>query len=693
MEADNARRQQQRAIAVPQPPEEMGAMPVANRGIGLPGVRGATPPGGGRAPLAGRRRPRSGRRAEAQGEPDGSRSPQIRSEAAGGDRPLPRFRADEGGAGQKVLEQEVQHLTHQVQELLVGLHGRVLVLEKDLTGARRDKDALQERLQGLELDNVALRAEIKVLAPGERVANLERDVAQKLHAHLEHVTSVESERVSDALQRLHQVQLDVQEERRKNASAQETLEQQQQVITALEDRLRSVESSEASSLRQQAQEHETRAVDAARVEVRVRELEAALGALSVKGEQVVRDTGEVMKNMVESSSASVLGQLQYNVGALTTQIAAVEQQLLQRGTDIAHRTEEEGQARVRSLQELEATMNVQLQRLQAEIAGAVDARRALEAAMREGDEQVQAHMRASVATMEEAAAGNMVRINASVQRVRSECEEMVARQAAAAQEAHGFLEEVVRAEIRGRLQGQEALAQRVLVVEEGVRSDEAREREHKEAFTLLKLLQAKAKAHSKSLRMLGTELDAAKRAAASGEENLAAEVRACMQALKEADERAEKDQALLAQAARDDRQLLATRVQALEDGRGEILDKITREVDANRLADNDRARDTLERIEGLQRAVDSCVDMCQSDLRDLHEVHLPVHLMYTSCTAHVHLMYTSLYTSCTPPSTPHVHLMYTSLCTSCTPHVHLPLHLMYTSLYTSCTPHVHLMYT
>ena len=36
-------------------------------------------------------------------------------------------------------------------------------------------------------------------------------------------------------------------------------------------------------------------------------------------------------------------------------------------------------------------------------------------------------------------------------------------------------------------------------------------------------------------------------------------------------------------------------------------------------------------------------------------VHLPVHLMYTSCAPHVHLMYTS--------STPHVRLMYTSLCT------------------------------
>jgi hypothetical protein len=37
-----------------------------------------------------------------------------------------------------------------------------------------------------------------------------------------------------------------------------------------------------------------------------------------------------------------------------------------------------------------------------------------------------------------------------------------------------FLEEVVRAEIRGRLQGQEALARRVMEVEEMARGDAAR---------------------------------------------------------------------------------------------------------------------------------------------------------------------------------------------------------------------------
>jgi hypothetical protein len=42
------------------------------------------------------------------------------------------------------------------------------------------------------------------------------------------------------------------------------------------------------------------------------------------------------------------------------------------------------------------------------------------------------------------------------------------------EEKRVFLEEVVRAEIRGRLQGQEALARRVMEVEEMARGDAAR---------------------------------------------------------------------------------------------------------------------------------------------------------------------------------------------------------------------------
>ena len=627
MEADERRKQQQRALRTPVEVPAVGAVPQPRNK--LPGVRGATPPErAARAPLgAVGGRPQSGRRAELQAAQVDSRSPRQRAREAqpreAANAP-PRFGgagAEEGGSGQRVLEQEVQHLTHQVQELLVGLHGRVLLLEQDLSVKTRDNSALVDRLQGLELDNVSLRAEVKMLAPGERVANLERDMAQKLHAHLEHVTSVESERVASALQRMHQLQLDAQEERRKSELAQEALQQQQETIASLEERLRAVEASETLGLRQQSQEHENRSVEHARMEVRINELEASLKTLSVKGEQVVRDTGQVMEKMVEGASAAVLAQLQQNVAALTSQIGAVEHQLLLRGSDIAHRTEEEGQQRVRSLQELEATMMQHMQQLQAEVAGVKGERERVMAAMRDADDSVLAHVRAAVATMEEASASSIVRVDAAVTRTRKECEEEIARQAAKSEESRSFLEEVVRAEIRGRLQGQEALARRCTEMEEVGRRDEVREAEHKETFTMLKLLQAKAKAHSKSLRMLASELDSAKRTAKSGEEDVQAQVRACVQAIKEAEEHAEKSLVLQAQAARDDRAILATRVQALEEGRGEILDKITREVDANRLADNERAKDVTERIESLQRALDACVDMCQSDLRDVHEAH------------------------------------------------------------------------
>lgn len=51
-----------------------------------------------------------------------------------------------------------------------------------------------------------------------------------------------------------------------------------------------------------------------------------------------------------------------------------------------------------------------------------------------------AHVRASNATTEEAAASNLTRMDASVLRVRTECEENVARQAAETEEKRGFFE-------------------------------------------------------------------------------------------------------------------------------------------------------------------------------------------------------------------------------------------------------------
>jgi RNase H-fold protein (predicted Holliday junction resolvase) len=60
------------------------------------------------------------------------------------------------------------------------------------------------------------------------------------------VTSVESERVAAALQRMHQMQLDAQEDRRKSQFSQQLAEQHQQTIAMLEERLKVVESSEVN---------------------------------------------------------------------------------------------------------------------------------------------------------------------------------------------------------------------------------------------------------------------------------------------------------------------------------------------------------------------------------------------------------------------------------------------------------------
>ena len=154
---------------------------------------------------------------------------------------------------------------------------------------------------------------------------------------------------------------------------------------------------QALGLRQQMQDHEARRTETARMEMRIYELEAALRTLSAKGEQVVRDTGDAMKSMVQNSSAAVLQQLQLNVNALSTQaqilksplyiatlyrkctetvtfenvfstqMKVVEQELLLRGSEIAHRTEEEGKQRQRSLAELERMISAQLQRVESEV--------------------------------------------------------------------------------------------------------------------------------------------------------------------------------------------------------------------------------------------------------------------------------------------------------------------------------------
>lgn len=100
----------------------------------------------------------------------------------------------------------------QVQELLLGLQSRVDRVEKTADGGAGELVKLREKLQHVELENAAMRAEQRALAPSDKLMQVERDVAQKLHAHLEHVSSVESEHMSEALKKMHRLQVGREEE-------------------------------------------------------------------------------------------------------------------------------------------------------------------------------------------------------------------------------------------------------------------------------------------------------------------------------------------------------------------------------------------------------------------------------------------------------------------------------------------------
>ncbi len=52
-----------------------------------------------------------------------------------------------------------------------------------------------------------MRAEQRTLAPSERLVQVERDMVSKLHAHLEHVTAHETENMSDALKKMHELKV------------------------------------------------------------------------------------------------------------------------------------------------------------------------------------------------------------------------------------------------------------------------------------------------------------------------------------------------------------------------------------------------------------------------------------------------------------------------------------------------------
>jgi hypothetical protein len=66
---------------------------------------------------------------------------------------------------------------------------------------------VRERLQVVEMEQAASRAEQRTLATSEAVLQLERDVAQQLHRHLERIASFETDRLGAAVSRIHGLQV------------------------------------------------------------------------------------------------------------------------------------------------------------------------------------------------------------------------------------------------------------------------------------------------------------------------------------------------------------------------------------------------------------------------------------------------------------------------------------------------------
>ncbi|KAJ1491053.1 hypothetical protein T484DRAFT_1883462 [Baffinella frigidus] len=600
------------AYVAPPAPYAPAVPSGAAQGDRLPAIRAPSPRPGGRRPgSAGNgaeRRPRSG-----AGE---RRRPRSSHEA--GEVP-PGLQGEQNSSLIGVLQTEVQHLTQQVQELLVGIHGRVHTLEKESSRSTNETSGLRERLQTVEMENSALRAEQKGMAPSERMSLLERDVAQKLHSHLEHVTSVESARMAEAMEKVHEINERALEDRREKEAMAGRLQEQTALAKALESRLNEIETSEVSALRRGAEEFAKVSDARARLELRVSQLEGSLQLLSVRGEQVARDTGDAVKNLVETKETSILGQLQGAVNGLTLQMQGVQLELEQRGAELRMLTESEGKRRAQDMMEMAAGAEGQARSMRdsiEELRRRIDTESSGHAKqMEEASESMQRALDAAEAIKDV----QLQKMRGDISEQKQELSELSVQALEGVETSRAFLEEVVRAEIRGRMQGQQALTARLSELEEIGRVNEAMQAFQQESNTVMKLLQAKSKAHGKSIKALSAEVDSSRKGMVALQGELEDEVRACVGASKASETRLTQDVHHQAQAARDLNQVMEARTRALEEGRGAIMEKMYKEVEGNRRADMDRDKATSDRLVGLQQAVDGCVEMCQSDLRDLHE--------------------------------------------------------------------------
>ena len=139
----------------------------------LPNVAGARIP----SPSNNRRRPPSRNRPQSAGSEQAGRGVGGARNAEGG------RRAGDGSPSRPraLWEGEAYTLSEQVQEMLISVHSRLTGLEKGAQGEEKSVSELKEKLQLVEMDHAAMRAEQKSMATQERILQLERDVTQKIH--------------------------------------------------------------------------------------------------------------------------------------------------------------------------------------------------------------------------------------------------------------------------------------------------------------------------------------------------------------------------------------------------------------------------------------------------------------------------------------------------------------------------------
>uniref|UniRef100_A0A7S0EBY9 Uncharacterized protein n=1 Tax=Hanusia phi TaxID=3032 RepID=A0A7S0EBY9_9CRYP len=519
--------------------------------------------------------------------------------------------------GQRAQVQNILEL--EAQELLLGLYGKVSAMEKDLSSASRDNQQLRERMMALEVENASLRADNKMLAPHEKLLQLERDLSQRLHAHFEQMTTVESEKAAAALRRMNELQLAADNERRQAERMREALEQQTSLMSEMEKRLHAVEAAEASILQHGASQVEHQASHRREVEIKLHELEQAIRAMRNAGDEASRGTEEAVREMLESNHHSLQERMKQTLHALQLDLNNVQQEVEEKNSSLLVRSQAEGNAREQYEQEVRRETEAKLTDLYGRMNELL---RSVEQSERTTMQRLEEMSRRSEEATRrlEVAAGEQEEHNSrTVKQVRKELRELSEEATESWEKSRSFLEEVVRAEIRGRMKGQEELAQRLSFLEAEAGREGSKDADAGELQASVRLLQAKSSSQSKSIKTLLFDLSQEVKQREEAGEEAARRIAAVEEELDELRRMMGRSAMARMQEGKDAQEVMESRMKALESGREEMLRRMQAEMEGRRGAEAERWREMGSRIDALQRAVDACVDLCESDTRELHE--------------------------------------------------------------------------